>query len=53
MNYLSEEEFLDIDAFGLPQIIMNVIIAIILILIFGYLYLFLDKLLNKKFVTKK
>ncbi len=45
--------FLDIDAFGLPKIIINIVIAIISILILGYLYVFLDKLLNRKFVTKK
>lgn len=40
--------FLDIDMFGLPQIILNVVIIIICILILGYLYIFLDKKLNKK-----
>lgn len=40
--------FLDIDAFGLPQIIINVILAIILIIILGYIYVLIDKRLSKK-----
>lgn len=40
--------FLDIDAFGFAQIIVNVVIAIILIIILGYIYVLIDKLLSKK-----
>ena len=40
--------FLDIDEFGLERIILNIIIAIILIIILGYIYVLIDKLLNKK-----
>lgn len=39
--------FLDIDAFGLPQVILNVFLMILAILLLGYLYLGIDKLLNK------
>lgn len=44
--------FLDIDTFGLPQIILNVILAIILILILGFIFVFIDNILFKKILTK-
>lgn len=39
--------FLDIDAYGIFQVIINVIISIILILLLIYLYVFIDKKLGK------
>lgn len=44
--------FLDIDTFGLPQVILNVMLAIILIIILGFIFFLIDKLLSKKLVSK-
>lgn len=44
--------FLDIDTFGLPQIILNVVLAIILILILGFIFVFIDNILFKKILIK-
>ena len=39
--------FIDIDAFGLPQVILNVFLMILVIILLGYIYLGIDKLLSK------
>lgn len=39
--------FLDIDAYGIPQVILNVIISIIVILLLIYLYVYIDNKLKK------
>ena len=40
--------FLDIDAFGILQVLVNVFICIFFILILGYFFVFIDYKLNKK-----
>ncbi len=41
--------FLDIDEYGIPQVMVNLIISIILILTLIYLYVFIDKKIEDKF----